>query len=83
MLLGENADAARLFTSLASSRCYTDASRFYLGYIAFAEKRYDDALKLFESVDRTTSPGNCADYYLAEIYFTKSDYNKALSLAQK
>ncbi|MCM1076708.1 MAG: tetratricopeptide repeat protein [Bacteroides sp.] len=83
MLLGENSTAASMFRSLQNNRVYGNASRFYLGYLAYADKDYTLAMQYFRTVDTTREPGNAAPYYEAQIAFMQEDYRKALELAKR
>ncbi len=83
MLLGENSTAASMFRGLQSSVEFGNAARFYLGYLAYAEKDFPLALQYFRSVDTSCEPGNAAPYYEAQILFAQGDYNRALTLAQQ
>lgn len=74
--------ATDLFSGLAHDRKWGNASRFYLGYIAYERKDYDTALTQFKSVNTATMPGTMADYYLSQIYFLRGEYGQALSTAR-
>lgn len=71
------------FASLRSTKRYSNAARFYQGYIYYAQGDYSKAKELLSSVNTSTAPGNRADYYLTQIAFTEGDYDKALSMARK
>ena len=83
MLLSENKSAASMFRSLQSSPKYGNAARFYLGYLAYAEKDYPLAMQYFRDVDTSREPGNAAPYYEAQISFIQQDYTRALELSRK
>lgn len=83
MMLGENQTAAGMFRSLQSSPEYGEGARFYLGYLAYAEKNYALALQYFRAVDTSREPGNAAPYYEAQIAFMQEDYQQALQLARR
>lgn len=75
--------ASRLFGNLENVARYSNAARFYQGYIAYAQGDYDTAKQKWSSVDTNTPPGNHAPYYLAQIAYSEGDYDRALSLARK
>jgi TolA-binding protein len=83
MQLGQYDEATRRFEALSSNKTYGNASRFYLGYIAYNQGDYAKAKQLFKTVNTDTEPGNMADYYLAQIYFIDGDYNKALQTSRR
>ena len=72
-----------MFRSLQSSPKYGNAARFYLGYLAYAEKDYPLAMQYFRDVDTSREPGNAAPYYEAQISFIQQDYTRALELSRK
>lgn len=80
--LAEFSKADALFGRLTTTKRYGNAARFYQGYIAYAEGRYDEARRLFGAVDTSTAPGNMADYYLAQIYYHDGDFQKTLTTAR-
>lgn len=82
LLLAEYDASDAGFKSLNKSQRYSNAARFYEGYIAYCKRDFDTAFNLFSSVDSSTAPANKADYYLSQIYFMREDYNRALSLSQ-
>jgi len=83
MKLDEWDAAMNQFASLRSTKRYSNAARFYQGYIYYAHGDYSKAKELLSSVNTSTAPGNRADYYLTQIAFTEGDYDKALSMARK
>jgi TolA-binding protein len=80
--LGDYDNAERRFSSLASNKKYGNASRFYLGYIDYAQGNYKQAKEQFKTVNTDTAPGNMADYYLAQIYYIEGDYSRALQTSR-
>lgn len=82
LLLAEYDVANASFKSLYKSKRYSNAARFYEGYIAYCKRDYETALNVLSGVDTSSEPGNKADYYLSQIYFMRGDYNKALSLSK-
>ena len=75
-------DSRRRFEMLEHNKTYGNASRFYLGYIAYNEGNYKAAKNYFNQVNTSASPGDMADYYLAQIYYAEGNYGKALSTAR-
>lgn len=80
--LGEPSEAKPKFAALAKDKDFGNASRFYLGYIAYSDGDFDTAVRQFKTVNTSTAPGNMADYYLAQIYYMRSDYSRALTTAR-
>lgn len=80
--LADFREADALFGRLATTERYGNAARFYKGYIAYAEGRYDHARRLLALVDTSSSPGNMADYYLAQINYLDGDYRNTLTTAR-
>ena len=69
--------AAEKFNLLKGTR-YDNEAEFYLGYIAYSEKKYDDALKHFGNVRKTNAePLKFKDYYESQIYYLQNNYQKA------
>lgn len=83
MMLGRLDKADTLFSSLLSDSRFSNAARFYLGYIAYSRGDYARALSLFEECDRSSAPGNATPYYMAQIYYVQGDNNAALRYARE
>lgn len=83
LMLGNYEKAERMFDALKTSPELGSAARFYIGYIAYAQKEYDRAADMLSQVDTSQAPGNAAPYYLAQIYYLQGDNQKALSEARK
>lgn len=81
MMLGDYSEAQSGFQTLLGSSDHGNASRFYLGYIDYVNKNYDQALRYFNQCDRTTAPGNAAPYYEAQIAFAQGNYDSSLKSA--
>ena len=78
-----NLDRARAgFEKLTGVCAFSNAARFYLGYIDYAEGNYSAALRNLTAVNTAVAPGDKADYYLAQIYFVQNDFDKALARAR-
>jgi len=70
--------AAKIYSTLASTKKYGSAARFYQGYIAYAKGDRKEAARLFgEVAGIRTAPCDAAPYYLAQIAFADKDYKKA------
>ncbi len=82
MLLDRSDEASARFESLSSDKVWGNASRFYLGYIAYRKRDYSTALARLKTVNTATMPGTMADYYLSQIYFVRGEYGQALSTAR-
>lgn len=82
MMLDDYEKALQGFRSLQGVKRYAGASRFYQGYIYYAQGAYAEAKKYFAEADSRTAPGNRAPYYLTQIAYIDRDYDKALSLAK-
>lgn len=80
--LGYYDDAAKLYSSLAETRRYGNATLFYNAYIDYANKRYDAALSKFSQIDRTGDLGYQAQYYECQILYGKREYDSVLELGQ-
>lgn len=83
LMLAEYDEALSGFKSLARSKKYGEASKFYEGYIAYCKEDYDQAQQILSKVNTSVAPGNMADYYLSQIYFKNCDYVKAKDTAMK
>lgn len=75
-------EARTIFSTLEHNKQWGNASRFYLGYIAYQEGNYTLATERFRTVNTATMPGSMADYYLSQIYFLRGEYSQALSTAR-
>lgn len=74
--------AAACFKSVETDSDFGSDARFYLGYIAYERKRYDEALAYMGRTDRRRLPGASADYYEAQIYYIKGEYPRAVRAAR-
>lgn len=80
---GNMKDAAIWFETLkASSRQYAKDCAYYLSYIRYTQKRYDEALKGFLPLQDDPKYKALVPYYIAEIYAVKKNYDKAEIVAQ-
>lgn len=60
---------------------YIDAN-YYYGFIAFNEKKYDEAITSFQIAEKSPDYQNVIPFYLTEIYYFKGDRNKALEYGE-
>ena len=76
-------EAAIWFETLrASSPKYAKDCSYYLAYIRYTQKRYDEALKDFLPLQDDPKYKALVPYYIAEIYAIKKNYDKAQIVAQ-
>jgi tetratricopeptide (TPR) repeat protein len=78
-------EAKPLFNSirqLSSDPHYLDAN-YYYGFLAYADREYNDALTCFEKVQDHPQYGQIVPFYLATIYFFRGQKDKAISIAEK
>jgi TolA-binding protein len=76
-------EAAIWFETLrASSPKYAKDCSYYLAYIRYTQKRYDEALKDFLPLQDDPKYKELVPYYIAEIYAIKKNYDKAQIVAQ-
>lgn len=77
-------EATIWFTLLQDiSREYQTDARYYLAYIAYAEKRYDEALHNFSALQTSPKYATLVPYYLGEIYLVKGAYSQARQVAEE
>ncbi len=60
---------------------YIDAN-YYYAFIAFNDKKYDDAIASFQIAEQSPDYQNVIPFYLTEIYYFKGDRNKALEYGE-
>ncbi len=80
--IGKNEEAIKQLQTLAHSKRYADAAKFYKAYVMYSDGDYTAALDLFADCNKHVSPGNMADYYIAQILFKEERYADALNTAQ-
>ena len=82
--IGNLNEAAVWFEMLReTSHKYATDCTYYLSYIRYAQKRYDEALKGFISIQHNAKYTQLVPYYIAEIYLIQQQYPQAESIAQK
>ena len=75
-------EAAFWFSILQEvSPTYQDDATYHLAYIAYVQKRYDEALQGFRSVQEHQSYKKLAPYYIADISLIKQQYAEARRIA--
>lgn len=60
---------------------YYFSTNYYLGYMAYYDKDYDEALIRFYIVNNSNMYGTIVPYYIAQIYYIKEDYEKVIEFA--
>lgn len=76
-------EAAIWFETLrASSSVYAKDCSYYLSYIRYTQKRYDEALKGLLPLQDDEKYKALVPYYIAEIYTIRKNYDKAEIVAQ-
>lgn len=81
--VGNVKEAAIWFETLkASSTKYEKDCAYYLSYIRYTQKRYDEALSGFLPLQDDEKYQALVPYYIAEIYLIKQNYDKAEIVAQ-
>ena len=76
-------EAAIWFETLrASSPKYAKDCSYYLAYIRYSQRRYDEALKDFLPLQDDPKYKALVPYYIAEIYAIKKNYDKSQIVAQ-
>ena len=61
---------------------YIDAN-YYYGFIAFTEKKYNEALESFQVAEKSPEYESVVPFYVAEIYYFNGDKDKALDYGEK
>ena len=78
--VGNVKEAAIWFETLkASSPKYANDCSYYISYIRYTQKRYDEALKGFLPLQDDAKYKALVPYYIAEIYAVKKNYHKAVA----
>lgn len=72
-------DAVR---QIKSDPNYIDAN-YYFGFIAFYEKKYEDALSCFKIVENNPYYETIVPYYITEIYYFRGDRKNTISYGEK
>lgn len=65
-----------------TSREYQMDAVYYLAYIDYAQKKYDEALRGFQLANQSEKFAPLAPYYIADIFLIKGNYAKAAQLAR-
>jgi tetratricopeptide (TPR) repeat protein len=61
---------------------YLDAN-YYYGFIAYADKEYNEALSCFEKVQNHPQYGQIVPFYMASIYYFRGQKDKAITIAEE
>ena len=84
MQTGNLVEAAVWFRTLkAVSPKYRQEAIYQLGYIDYAEKRYDSALEAFLSLQSEPNYAEIVPYYIGDIYLVQQAYDKAKNVAAR
>lgn len=66
----------------ANSKKYAKDCTYYISYIRYTQRRYDEALSGFLSLQDDSKYKTLVPYYIAECYLQKKQYDKAEIVAQ-
>ncbi len=81
--LGRYNRARQIYSGLANTKRYADATKFYDAYIDYANGNYDAAKQSFEKLqNRSSELGYQSQYYICQIEFVKKNYDKVISLGK-
>ena len=74
-------EAKSLFKDLAKIKGgkYHDASNYYYGFVAYADKEYDSAFAAFKVVEKNDEYNQVVPYYVAELLYLQNKKNEALN----
>ncbi|MBS4066125.1 MAG: tetratricopeptide repeat protein, partial [Chitinophagaceae bacterium] len=67
---------------MPSDPYYLDAN-YYYGFIAYADKEYNEALSCFEKVENHPQYGQIVPFYMASIYYFRGQKDKAITIAEE
>lgn len=75
--LGDNVNAARGFAEISAMPYtdYTPAARYYLGYIAYQDRKPGEAASWFEKSIEDSRFEEMSRFYLVECHFMEKDYD--------
>ena len=80
METGDYDEAYRLFGLLKKyDSKYKNAATYYLGYIAYTNKEYNEALSLFNQLKGNTEYQPEVSYYITQINFVQGKYSQTIS----
>jgi len=74
-------EAKPLFRDLSAINegIYYQASNYYCGFIAYADKEYDTAFTTFKVVEKNDEYNQVVPYYVAELLYLQNKKNEALN----
>ena len=81
-VLKKYASATLLFEKTRKNEKYRQLSNYYLGYIAFNKKNYNNALAYFNQIPNDSRSQTKINYYKSLIYFEQGDFEKAINTSQ-
>ncbi len=61
---------------------YAQDASYYLGFIAFSEKKYKDALPLFQALEKVKKYAAVVPFYLSYIFQSQGDNDKAIQYGE-
>jgi tetratricopeptide (TPR) repeat protein len=61
---------------------YAQDARYYLGFIAFSEKKFNDALPLFQALEKGEKYAAVVPFYLSYIFQSQGDNDKAIQYGE-
>ncbi|MEO8962503.1 MAG: tetratricopeptide repeat protein [Ginsengibacter sp.] len=82
--VGQFDNAKPLFNEihqLPGNKYYYDAN-YYLGFLSYRDKDYNEALKSFQKVETIPKYRAMVPYYIAQIYYFQGNKDKALSYGE-
>lgn len=62
---------------------YKSASSYYLGFIAFSEKKFSEALTFFLPIEKDSIYSRAIPFYLAYIYYDQANKSKTLRYGEE
>ncbi|NBC58121.1 MAG: tetratricopeptide repeat protein [Bacteroidetes bacterium] len=74
--------AKSYFENLRTSAKYGADAKYYIGYMAYREDRYDEATELFEEVQQQGSQRELS-YFMSDMNFKLGNFKKAIELGLK
>lgn len=65
------------------SKKYSVDSQYYLSYILYTQKRYEEAINRFKTLESNPKYADLVAYYIASSYYFLGDYNKSINVAEQ
>jgi TolA-binding protein len=77
-------NARRLFAAVREyGGEYSQASTYYIAYIDYATREYDDALQEFNLLRKNPEYREQANYYIAQIHYIKDNHDEVVKLTER